>query len=380
MKGNLTRRGETSWRLKFDTGRDPVTGRRVTKFVTLRGTRRQAQEEAARIIAGTATGEYVERSKTMVADYLRSWLSGLHGLAGKTRQEYGRLITQLVIPHLGNHELQRLRPAHIADWHAKLLVSGGKNGRPLSARTVGHAHHVLHTALERAVGTELLARNVAHAISPPKVALTEIAALKADEIAPILAALKGYKLEAIAVLALSTGARRGEILALHWGDVDLTAGTVRIARSLEQTAADGLKFKQPKTARGVRTISLPAVAVETLQAHRKRQLEQRMMLGQGKPTAGTLVFSTIDGGPINPNGLSRDWGDFVRAQGLPLVTFHGLRHSHVSALIASGVDPLTISRRIGHANVSTTTNVYGHLFKRTDTMAAKAIEAVLKAQ
>ena len=379
MKGNLTRRGKTSWRLKFDTGRDPITGRRVTKFVTLRGTRRQAQEEAAKIIAGTATGEYVEPSKTMVADYLRSWLSGLHGLAGKTRQVYGRLITQLVVPHLGNHELQRLRPAHIADWHAKLLASGGKNGRPLSARTVGHAHHVLHTALERAVGTELLARNVAHAISPPKVALTEIAALKADEIAPVLAALKGYKLEAIAVLALSTGARRGEILALRWGDVDLTAGTIRIARSLEQTTGS-LKFKQPKTARGTRTISLPAAAVEALQVHRKRQLEQRMALGQGKLVAETLVFSTIDGEPMSPNGLSRDWGNFVRAQGLPLVSFHGLRHSHVSALIASGVDPLTISRRIGHANVSTTTNVYGHLFKQTDTTAATAIEAVLKGQ
>jgi integrase len=285
----------------------------------------------------------------------------------------------LVIPHLGNHELQRLRPAHIADWHAKLLASGGKNRRPLSARTVGHAHHVLHTALERAVGTELLARNVAHAISPPKVALTEIAALKADEIAPVLAALKGHKLEAIAVLALSTGARRGEILALRWGDVDLERATIRIARSLEQTTGS-LKFKQPKTVRGVRTISLPVVAVEALQAHRKRQLEQRMALGQGKPSADTLVFSTIDAEPMSPNGLSRDWGDFVHAQGLPLVSFHGLRHSHVSALIASGVDPLTISRRIGHANVSTTTNVYGHLFKQTDTMAAKAIEAVLKGQ
>ena len=247
------------------------------------------------------------------------------------------------------------------------MASGGKNGRPLSARTVGHAHHVLHTALERAVGTELLARNVAHAISPPKVALTEIAALK------------GYKLEAIAVLALSTGARRGEILALRWGDVDLTAGTIRIARSLEQTTGS-LKFKQPKTARGTRTISLPAAAVEALQVHRKRQLEQRMALGQGKLVAETLVFSTIDGEPMSPNGLSRDWGNFVRAQGLPLVSFHGLRHSHVSALIASGVDPLTISRRIGHANVSTTTNVYGHLFKQTDTTAATAIEAVLKGQ
>jgi integrase len=324
-RGHIVRRGKASWRVKYDLP-NAVPGKRETRYLTIRGKRQDAERELARLMAAAHDGTLVEPSRVTVANYLYSWLGGLHGLAGKTRQEYCRLITQLVIPHLGNHELQRVRPAHIADWHAKLLASGGKNGRPLSARTVGHAHHVLHTALERAVGTELLARNVAHAISPPK-ALTEIAALKADEIAPVLAALKGYKLEAVAVLALSTGARRGEILALRWGDVDLTAGTVRIARSLEQTVADGLKFKQPKTARGVRTISLPAVAVETLQAHRKGQLEQRMMLGQGKPTADTLVFSTIDGGPISPNGLSRDWGDFVRAQGLPLVTFHGLRHS-----------------------------------------------------
>jgi integrase len=376
MRGNITRRGRSSWRIKYDVPA-AATSKRATRYLTVRGSRRDANRELARLITAAHDGTLVEPSKTTVADYLRSWLAGLHGLAGKTRQEYGRL-TQLVIPHLGNHELQRLRPAHIADWHAKLLASGGKNGRPLSARTVAHAHHVLHTALERAVGTELLARNVAHAVSPPKVAPTEIAALKADEIAPVLAALKGHRLEPLAVLTLSAGARRGEILALRWGDVDLAAGTVRIARSLEQTVADGLKFKSPKTARGVRTISLPAVAVETLQAHRKRQLEQRIALGQGRPDADTLVFSTLDGDPMGPNGLSRDWGDFIRERRLPNVTFHGLRHSHVSAQIASGVDPLTISRRIGHANVSTTMNVYGHLFKQTDTTAAKAIEAALK--
>src|SRR5262245_33974667 len=377
-RGHIVRRGRYSWRIKYDLP-NAARGRRQTRYVTVRGKRQDAERELAKLISASHDGTLVESSKVTVADYLRSWLGGLHGLAGKTRQEYDRLITQLVIPHLGSLELQRLRPAHIADWHAKLLASGGKNGRPLSPRTVGHAHHVLHTALERAVGTELLARNVAHAISPPKVALTEIAALKADEIAPVLAALKGDPLEAIAVLALATGARRGEILALRWGDVDLTAATIRIARSLEQTTGS-LKFKQPKTARGTRTISLPAAAVEALQVHRKRQLEQRMALGQGKLVAETLVFSTIDGEPMSPNGLSRDWGNFVHAQGLPSVSFHGLRHSHVSALIASGVDPLTISRRIGHANVSTTTNVYGHLFKQTDTTAATALEAKLKGQ
>jgi integrase len=379
VRGNITRRGKHSWRIKFDVP-SGVPGKRDTTAVTIRGTRRDAERELARLITAAHDGTLVEPSKITVGDYLRSWLDGLHGLAGKTRQEYTRLITHLVIPHLGSLGLQQLKPAHISSWHTKLLTSGGKNGRALSARTTGHCHHVLHTALERAVGIELLARNVAHAISPPKVATTEIEALKADQIPPVLAALKGHWLEPIAVLALSTGARRGEILALRWSDVDLTAGTIRIARSLEQTVADGLKFKAPKTARGVRTISLPAVAVETLQEHRKRQLERRMALGQGKPNADMLVFSTIDGDPIAPNGLSRDWGNFVRAQGLPLVTFHGLRHSHVSALIASGVDPLTISRRIGHASVSTTTNVYGHMFKRTDTAAAKAMEAVLRAQ
>jgi integrase len=155
MRGNITRRGKSSWRIKFDAG--TIAGQRQTKFFTVRGRRQVAERELTRLISAAHAGTLVEQSSVSVADYLRSWLGGLHGLAGKTRQEYGRLITRLVIPHLGNHELQRLRPANIADWHTKLLASGGKNGRPLSARTVAHAHHVLHTALERAVGTELIA-------------------------------------------------------------------------------------------------------------------------------------------------------------------------------------------------------------------------------
>lgn len=179
------------------------------------------------------------------------------------------------------------------------------------------------------------------------------------------------------MLALSAGARRGEILALTWGNVDLATAAVRIERSLEQTKA-GLRFKQPKTKHGRRTIALPPIAVEALQAHRRRQLEIRLAFGQGKLEPGTLLFSTIDGDPIPPNNLSRDWRRFVRARKLPAVSFHGLRHSHASALIANGIDPLTVSRRIGHASTSTTMNLYSHMFEKTDIAAAKAIEAALK--
>jgi integrase len=139
-----------------------------------------------------------------------------------------------------------------------------------------------------------------------------------------------------------------------------------------------LRFKAPKTKNGRRVVSLPPIAVDALRAHRRRQLELRMVLGQGRPEPDTLIFSTREGGPIPPNNLYRDWARFVKARKLPAISFHGLRHSHVSALIAGGVDVLTVSRRIGHASPVVTMKVYAHLFSETDKIAAKAIEAALR--
>jgi integrase len=375
VRGNITRRGRNSWRIKFDVG--TIAGKRETKYFTVRGKRQDAERELAKLISAVHAGTLVEQSGVTIADYLRSWLSGPHGLAGKTAERYQQLAEQQIIPHLGAVPLQKLRPVHIADWHAKLLTSGGHDGRPLSSRTTGHAHRVLHRALERALESELVARNVAHAIKPPKVDDLEVKSLTAEQVVAVLAALEGHPLQPIGILALAIGARRGEILALHWSDVDLEKATVRIERSIEQTRT-GLKFKQPKTRHGRRTIGLPPIAVEALQAHRRHQLEQRLALGQGRPADDALVFSTIDNGPIPPNNLSRDWWRFVKTRKLPKITFHGLRHSSVSMLIASGIDPLTVSRRVGHARVSTTLNIYSHKFENTDAAAAKAIEAALK--
>jgi integrase len=373
MRGNLTRRGHHSWRLKYDV---PGDDRRETRYITLRGTRREAQAQAAKVLAAVATGDHVEPSAETVGGFITRWLDNAHGLGGKTLERYRQLARHQILPHLGAIPLQRLRRSQVIDWHAKLLKAGGTKGGPLSARSVGHAHRVLHRALERAVEAELLSRNVAHGIRPPKVEAKEIQILKADEIAAMLAALTDQELQPIVVLALTSGARRGELLALRWGDVDLNAGTIRIERSLEQTAT-GLKFKQPKTRHGRRMITLPAVAAETLQAHRKRQLELRLMLGQGKASTDTLVFSRYDGTPIPPNGLSRDWITFVRKHKLPRVSFHALRHTHASTLIASGLDVLSISRRLGHGSAAMTLGVYGHLFHHTDDKAAAAIDAAL---
>lgn len=280
MRGNITRRGKSSWRLKLDL--PAGTGERQTRYVTVRGKRQDAERELTRLIAAADNDSFIEPTKLTIADYLRTWLNGPHGLAGKTAERYQQLAEQQIVPHLGALPLQKLRPAHVADWHAKLLLAGGKDGRPLGARTVTAAHRVLHRLLARAVAVELLTRNVASAVKPPKVGEAEIESLTADQISVVLKALEGhYPLQPIAVLALSSGARRGEILALRWGDVDLVASTVRIERSLEQTRA-GLRFKLPKTKHGRRVVALPPIILEALRAHRRRQLELRLALGLGQ--------------------------------------------------------------------------------------------------
>src|SRR5262249_47201726 len=163
----------------------------------------------------------------------------------------------------------------------------------------------------------------------------------------LLKRLDGHPLHLLAVLALHTGARRNELLALRWQDVDLDAARLRIETALEQTRAHGIRVKAPKTRRGRRTISLPAAAVEALRAHGGARQEQRLALGMGKAPADRPVLATVDGRPQSPTAISSAWPHAMDAIGMPGVQLHSLRHTHVSMLIAAGVDILTISRRLG---------------------------------
>jgi integrase len=262
MKGNITRRGANSWRLKFDLDRDPKTGKRLSRFVTVRGTKKDAQAELARLLAAQDAGTLVEPSKTTVADYMRSWIDTATTLtlSPKTAERYRQLINRQIIPHLGALPLQKLKPVQIATWHANLLKAGGHDGGPLSARTVGHAHRVLHKALADAVRHELLTRNPAAVVSPPKVTADEIEILSADQVKAALTAMRATSIYPQIVVLLSTGMRRGELMGLQWGDVDLESGKRRIDRAIEKTKAQGLRLKAPKTRHGRRTISLPAGA------------------------------------------------------------------------------------------------------------------------
>ncbi len=233
----------------------------------------------------------------------------------------------------------------------------------------------------RAATAEIVVRNVAAAIKPPKVEVDpdRIISLKADEVAILLQRLTGHALYPLAALALGSGARRGELCGLRWGDVDLLSNSgamIRIERSIEETKA-GLRVKPPKTKHGRRSITIPVVAVEALRALRVKHLERRLALGLGKMDAGDLVFAKVPGEIPSPDNLSRDWRRVIKGLKLPQISLHGLRHTHASMLISSGIDVLSVSRRLGHGSPAFTLSTYAQFFQDRGDAAAKAIDTFL---
>ena len=220
----------------------------------------------------------------------------------------------------------------------------------------------------------LIAVNPLSAVEPPRVEAQEIEILSEQQARDLLRTLRGRSFYLVAALGLATGMRRGEMLALRWKDVDLDGAKLKVEQSLEQTRA-GLRFKSPKTKHGRRSISLPTWIVADLRHHWKAHQEHRLKLGMGRSPDDGLVLGSWDGAPRHPDALSRNWARLIRELKLPKVTLHALRHTHASQLIASGMDVLTISRRLGHGSPTITLSVYGHLFSNTDDRAAKVMDA-----
>jgi integrase len=215
-------------------------------------------------------------------------------------------------------------------------------------------------------------------VSAPPIPHSEVQILSEEQIATLLEATDGRELRALIVFLLGTGARRSEALAIMWRDLDLERGVATIAASLEQLAADKIRRKEPKTRAGRRSVTLSPWLANELRSHRVRQQEQRLALGMGRTPDDSPVFAQWDGRWRTPNSVTMAWARLADELGFPNVTLHALRHTHVSQLIASGADVLTVSRRIGHGDPAITLQVYSHLFRNTDQVAADITEAMFR--
>jgi integrase len=250
MRGTIIRRGKQSWRLKFDVER--AGGKREIRYVTFRGTRKEAQQKLAELIASLGQGSYVEPSKMSVAAFVRARVDQWEAagdITARTAQRYRQLTENQIVPHIGATPLQKLARLDVEGWHTTLRKGG------LAPRTIGHAHRVLGKALRDAERDGIVLRNVCKLQKAPKIADTEMAIVR--DVPSFIDKLRGTRLYVPAMVALFAGLRLGEILALRWNRVDLDGKIIAVREALEWTKAHGIRPKAPKSRAGRRDITLP---------------------------------------------------------------------------------------------------------------------------
>ena len=377
MKGHLKERSPGHWGIIIDVP-DPATGKRRRKWHSFKGTKRQAQIECARLISAIQTGDYLEPSKTTLAQFLERWLEHIKTqVTPKSYERYAGLVRQNIVPLLGAIVLTKLKPAQISTAYAVALAGGRKDSKEggLSPRSVGHMHRVLKQALGQAVKWQDLTRNPADAVEPPMVEWKPMKTYDLPQTAELIEAVRGTPIEMPTLLAVLCGLRRGEICALRWRNVDLVTGQISVVESLEQTKA-GLRFKSPKSGKG-RTVALSATMSDELRTHRILRAEDMLKLGQALSDEDHVI-AHVDGSIVQPIYISQHWARTIRKTGLAHLRFHDLRHAHATHLLANGVHPKVASERLGHSRVGITLDLYSHVMPGMQEDAAATVDAQLQ--
>jgi len=377
MRGHLRERSPGKWAIILEQ-RDAATGKRKRKWHSFQGTKRQAQVECARLISEMKGGTYLEPSKTTIAQFFDRWLEHMASqISPKSHARYSELARKNIAPLVGSVVLSKLKPAAISAAYSKALTEGRRKGTGgLSPQTVTHMHRVLKQALGQAVKWELLTRNPADAVDPPKTDRGMMQTYGLDQTAALIEALRPTRMLVPALLAVLCGMRRGEVAALRWKNVDLSTGQLAILESAEQVGSK-VRYKTPKNGKG-RTIAMSAHLVGELRAYRLRQAEELLKIGVCL-SEDTFVVAQADGSPLQPDTLTQDWVRKLADTSLPRIRFRDLRHAHATHLLASGIHPKVASERLGHSKIGITLDLYSHVLPGMQEDAAERVDAALQA-
>lgn len=380
MSGSILKRGKNSWLLRYELPRR-ADGKRRQGTETVHGTKKDAEKRLREILINMDHGDYIEPCKMSVKEYMLEWLQNytFTNTRTTTYEMYSSLICQHIIPELGNIPLAKLAPIHLQQFLIKKMMDGGRvDGKPggLSTKTVRHLYAILREALSQAVEMNIIAKNPAVRVKQPKLKQKEIKFFSEEQVKSFIRASEGTRFHCLFMMALGTGLRRGELLALQWQDIDFENSMVTVNKTLVKTK-NGLKIQPPKTKSSRRTVSLPFTVNELLKKHKVEQNKLKLRQGVSYIDNG-LVFCSINGNPLNPDNLvKRYFYPIISKAGLPRITFHGLRHTHATIMLARGENVKVVSERLGHTNVAFTIKTYGHVMPNMQAEAAKRFDDVL---
>lgn len=366
MRGHVGERSAGVWRIWYDLGPDPVTGRRRQRSRTVHGSKTDAEKLRAIIVGQVAAGTLADPGQVTVAQFAERWL---------------RLVADTVRPSTLDSYRQKLGTAcalvgrrRLSDLSGEMLT-GLYRTIPRSAQTVVHVHRVLHRMLADAVRWGLLQRNPASTAMPPKVRREGLTVWTSGEVHRFLELAQQHRLVVLFRLAVSTGMRRGELCALRWRAVDLTKGLLRVDGST--VMVDGHpQMSEPKTRAGRRRIALDPTTVQALEQHREAQGRDRLFFAD--TYRGDWVFCWEDGRPYSPDWVTHQFRELVDSSDLPRIRLHDLRHTWATLALEAGVPAKVVADRLGHAGIAITLDTYTHHVDSLDRAAALSVSELFE--
>ncbi len=358
MKGSIKQRGN-SYQVRVSLGKDLASSKYRNYFETVSGPKKEAERRLRVLLTKIDRGVFVRPSKCTLGEYLKMWLLDCvkPNLSSRTYELYSYICEKHILPTLANVSLIEIKPTHLQHLYAEKQVAG------LSNRTVQLIHVTLNKALNNAVKTELLSRNVVKAVDTPKVQRHEMRTMSETDIQLFLEMAHSTQYYSLFYTALFTGMRRAELLALRWQDVDLLLCQLSVIRS--------------KTNKSRRMISLSPSTVAVLQEHREAQEKLRQSLELPSISDSDPVFSHYDGSPLLPNSVTHAWIKLTRRCGLDGIRLHDARHTHASLLLKQGVHPKIVQERLGHAGIAITLDLYSHVAPGLQEAAANKFDDIV---
>jgi integrase len=362
-------------------GRHPDTGK-LKRIAFYGKTRQEVAEQLARSLSDMGRGTFVSPHKLTVGEWLDTWLEQYKkpSVRPATYNSYATIIRFHLRPSLGHIPLKDLRPDQVQRFYNDKREAG------LSPRTVRYLHTIIHAALKQALKNQLLTRNVSEATTRPGGKTRKMRPLSLDELHQFLASVKDDPLFGAMFLEFGTGVRRGEILGLRWGDLDLDDGVFHVRQTLirirNHDAIEGdrktrLIFQEPKTEPSRRTLPIPEEVIEALKRHKAQQAQERLLMGEVYEDHG-LVFCQTNGRPIDPRNFTRHFERLLAQAGLPKIRFHDGRHTFATLMLELGESPKTVQTMLGHTKIATTLDIYSHVSLDLEKKAAARLNAVLR--
>ena len=390
---NITKReGKTgtSYRIKVSCGYD-TSGKQITKTMTWKPapgmSAKQTEKELNRVAVEferrVQDGDCADGNNIRLADFCDRYMS-LSGdsLSPATAVFYGNVIDKIIKPSLGHMKLNAIKPLHIQQFIKMLEEEGMRRdgrGTKLSPSTVTRYFTVLKSIMASAYKLELIDRNPTDTarLNMPVIDEPEVEIFTKEEAAHMLSCLDSEPLmfQVLVNMALVTGCRRGELVALKWDSIDFTDSTVTVKRSNYKLTGKEISSKAPKTRRSTRKIAVPEYLIGMLKSLRSEQEKDRRRLGDKWVGTG-WIFTQWNGKPMNPQTPTKQFSKFLEKNNIPHRKFHALRHTSATLLLSSGTNIKNVASRLGHTQLSTT-NRYVHAVQDADRAAAEAFEALI---